>query len=116
MKNKKNKKIWWNLHMPEMEFHYNLMSKHLTPDIFREYFELKTSTGFPFERVIQPGVRCPGYKTKTTVGCVAGDEESYRVFSKVFDPVIEDLTGFTPTDHHVTDLDPSKLIGMYAIC
>ena len=45
-----------------------------------------------------------------TVGCVAGDEESYDVFADLFDPVIEDRhNGYKKTDKHKTDLDPSHL-------
>lgn len=45
-----------------------------------------------------------------TVGCVAGDEESYDVFAELFDPVIEARhNGYKKTDMHKTDLDPSHL-------
>ena len=45
-----------------------------------------------------------------TVGCVAGDEESYDVFKELFDPIIEDRHGgYKPTDEHKTDLNPDNL-------
>lgn len=45
-----------------------------------------------------------------TVGCVAGDEESYDVFKELFDPVIEDRHGgYKPTDEHKTDLNADNL-------
>ena len=45
-----------------------------------------------------------------TVGCVAGDEESYQVFGDLFNPVIKDRhNGYKETDMHKTDLDPSHL-------
>jgi len=41
-----------------------------------------------------------------TVGCVAGDEESYEVFKELFDPIISDRHGgYKPTDKHKTDLN-----------
>lgn len=41
---------------------------------------------------------------------VAGDEESYEVFSELFDPVISARhNGYAPTAIHPTDLDTSKL-------
>ena len=47
-----------------------------------------------------------------TVGCVAGDEESYEVFADLLDPVIElRHGGFKKTDKHKTDLDARKLNG-----
>ena len=45
-----------------------------------------------------------------TVGCVAGDEESYDVFADLFDPIIEDRhNGYKKTNKHKTDIDPSHL-------
>jgi hypothetical protein len=45
-----------------------------------------------------------------TVGCVAGDEESYTVFKDLFDPIIQDRHGgFKPTDKHKTDLNHENL-------
>lgn len=45
-----------------------------------------------------------------TVGCVAGDEETYEVFKELLDPVIEDRHGgYKPSDKHKTDLNPANL-------
>ena len=45
-----------------------------------------------------------------TVGCVAGDEESYVVFKELFDPIIQDRHGgYKPTDKHKTDLNHENL-------
>lgn len=45
-----------------------------------------------------------------TVGCVAGDEETYDVFKELLDPVIQDRHGgYKPTDKHKTDLNPDHL-------
>lgn len=45
-----------------------------------------------------------------TVGCVAGDEESYETFAELFDPVIEARhNGYLKTDLHKTDLDPTHI-------
>ena len=45
-----------------------------------------------------------------TVGCVAGDEESYVVFKDLFDPIIQDRHGgYKPTDKHKTDLNHENL-------
>lgn len=45
-----------------------------------------------------------------TVGCVAGDEETYEVFKDLLDPVIEDRHGgYKPTDKHKTDLNSENL-------
>lgn len=45
-----------------------------------------------------------------TVGCVAGDEETYEVFKDLLDPVIEDRHGgYKPSDKHKTDLNSDNL-------
>ena len=45
-----------------------------------------------------------------TVGCVAGDEETYEVFQDLMDPVIEDRHGgYKPSDIHKTDLNFENL-------
>ncbi|NWS65130.1 KCRM kinase, partial [Chunga burmeisteri] len=54
----------------------------------------------------------PGHPFIMTVGCVAGDEESYEVFKELFDPVIQDRHGgYKPTDKHRTDLNHENLKG-----
>ncbi|NWX94216.1 KCRM kinase, partial [Nothoprocta pentlandii] len=53
-----------------------------------------------------------GHPFIMTVGCVAGDEESYEVFKELFDPVIQDRHGgYKPTDKHRTDLNHENLKG-----
>lgn len=57
---------------------------------------------------------CPcfiqGHPFIMTVGCVAGDEETYEVFKELLDPIIEDRHGgYKPTDKHKTDLNPNNL-------
>jgi len=97
---------------PDLTKHNNWMSKCLTKEIYAKYFNVKTSTGFGIDDVIQTGVDNPGHPFIMTVGCVAGDEESYEVFKDLFDPVIEGrFNGFTKDDMHTTGLNPEKVIG-----
>ena len=72
----------------------------------------KTKTGFTLDMAIQTGVDNPGHPFISTVGVVAGDEESYEVFKELMDPIIQDRhNGFGPNDYHKTDLDASKIKG-----
>ena len=51
-----------------------------------------------------------GHPFIMTVGCVAGDEETYEVFKELLDPVIEDRHGgYKPSDKHKTDINPDNL-------
>jgi creatine kinase len=89
--------------------HSNLMSKHLTPEIYSELRDKCTPKGFTLDRAIQTGVDNPGHPYIQTVGMVAGDEESYEVFAKLFDEVIKARHGHNKTDKHKTDLNPDNL-------
>nr|KAF6499515.1 creatine kinase B [Molossus molossus] len=88
------------------------MAKVLTPELYAELRAKSTPSGFTLDDVIQTGVDNPGHPYIMTVGCVAGDEESYDVFKELFDPIIEDRHGgYKPSDEHKTDLNPDNLQG-----
>ncbi|XP_028412993.1 creatine kinase M-type-like [Dendronephthya gigantea] len=88
------------------------MAKHLTPRIYSKLRDKSTKSGFTLDQAIQTGVDNPGHPFISTVGIVAGDEESYEVFSDLFDPIIEERhNGFKKTDKHKTDLDYQRLKG-----
>nr|XP_061799452.1 creatine kinase, testis isozyme-like isoform X2 [Nerophis lumbriciformis]XP_061799453.1 creatine kinase, testis isozyme-like isoform X2 [Nerophis lumbriciformis] len=88
------------------------MAKFLTQDMYATLKERTTRSGFTIDGVIQTGVDNPGHPYIMTVGCVAGDEETYDVFKELFDLVIEDRHGgYKPTDTHKTDLNPENLAG-----
>merc|ERR1712212_34549 len=64
------------------------------------------------DMAIQTGVDNPGHPFIMTVGCVAGDEESYDVWADMFDPIISDRhNGYAKSDKHKTDLNPANLKG-----
>ncbi|CAN0113949.1 unnamed protein product [Bubo scandiacus] len=97
---------------PDLSTHNNHMAKVLTLDLYKKLRERVTPSGFTLDDVIQTGVDNPGHPFIMTVGCVAGDEESYDVFKELFDPVIEDRHGgYKPTDEHKTDLNADNLQG-----
>ncbi|XP_016782264.1 creatine kinase B-type isoform X1 [Pan paniscus] len=95
---------------PDLSAHNNHMAKVLTPELYAELRAKSTPSGFTLDDVIQTGVDNPGHPYIMTVGCVAGDEESYEVFKDLFDPIIEDRHGgYKPSDEHKTDLNPDNL-------
>lgn len=86
----------------------SLLKKHLTLDVYEQLKDKATPNGFTIERAIQSGVD----NQDSGVGLYAGDEESYSVFSPLFDAVIEDYHGgYKPTDKHISNLDVSKVNG-----
>ncbi|EMP27232.1 Creatine kinase M-type [Chelonia mydas] len=95
---------------PDLTKHNNHMAKALTLDIYKKLRDKETPSGFTLDDIIQTGVDNPGHPFIMTVGCVAGDEESYDVFKDLFDPVIQDRHGgYKPTDKHKTDLNHENL-------
>ncbi|KAK7895471.1 hypothetical protein WMY93_020796 [Mugilogobius chulae] len=101
---------------PDLRKHNNCMASALTPAIYAKLRDRVTPNNWTLDQTIQTGVDNPGHPFIKTVGCVAGDEESYEVFSDLFTPVIVDRhNGYDPkTMIHPTDLDASKITnGMF---
>merc|ERR1712002_414496 len=97
---------------PDFSKHNNHMAKVLTKEMYAKLRDVKTPAGYTLDMTIQTGVDNPGHPFIMTVGCVAGDEESYEVWSDLFDPVISDRhNGYSKTDKHKTDLNPDNLKG-----
>jgi len=97
---------------PDLKGHNNHMANCLTKEMYARLRDKKTKNGFTFDAAIQTGVDNPGHPFIMTVGCVAGDEESYDDFAELFDPVIEARhNGFKKTDKHKTDMNPNNLKG-----
>ncbi|XP_063745250.1 creatine kinase, mitochondrial 2a (sarcomeric) isoform X1 [Eleginops maclovinus] len=96
---------------PDLRKHNNCMAKALTPAIYGRLRDKLTPNNWTLDQCIQTGVDNPGHPFIKTVGCVAGDEESYEVFAELFDPIIKDRhNGYDPrTMTHPTDLDSSKV-------
>ncbi|KAM8854168.1 creatine kinase, mitochondrial 2a (sarcomeric) isoform 1-T1 [Synchiropus picturatus] len=97
---------------PDLRKHNNCMASALTPAIYAQLRDKLTPNNWTLDQCIQTGVDNPGHPFIKTVGCVAGDEESYQVFADLFDPVIKDRhNGYDPrTMTHPTDLDSSKVL------
>merc|ERR1712126_363585 len=97
---------------PDFSKHNNHMAKVLTKEMYAKLRDVKTPAGYTLDMAIQTGVDNLGHPFIMTVGCVAGDEESYEVWSDLFDPVISDRhNGYSKTDKHKTDLNPDNLKG-----
>lgn len=55
------------------------MASALTPAIYAKLRDEVTPNNWTLDQCIQTGVDNPGHPFIKTVGCVAGDEESYEV-------------------------------------
>jgi len=83
----------------------SLLCKHLTPEIYDALHDKQTANGFTLDDAIRSGVENPD----SSIGVYAGDQESYTLFSPLFDPIIEEYHGFASRDRHQSNLDPSQL-------
>jgi len=98
--------------LPDLSNHNSFFAETLrkNPGLWAEYKDKKTSLGVTFGHCIKTGVDNKGHPMIKTVGAVAGDEESYTLFNKFFDPVISDRhNGYAADARHPTDLDVRKL-------
>ncbi|XP_078594594.1 creatine kinase, flagellar-like isoform X2 [Branchiostoma floridae x Branchiostoma japonicum] len=97
---------------PDLTVHNNWMSRCLTGDIYKKLKDKKTQSGYTLDGCIQTGVDNPGHPFIMTVGAVAGDEESYKTFADMFDPIISGRHGGYGKDaKHKTDLTFENLRG-----
>ena len=88
--------------------HLSLMAQAMTREKFEALKNHKTRTaGWTIARAMNTGTLYPS----SSVGCHAGDHESYRDFSQLFSSVIESYhKGYKlDTDKHVTDFDGTKI-------
>jgi creatine kinase/arginine kinase len=83
----------------------SMLCKHLSRDVFELLEDKKTANGFRLKDIINSGVN----NIDSGIGLYAGDEESYRLFAPLFDPVIEEYHGFSPNDKHKSSLNPDEL-------
>ena len=85
-----------------------LMAKYLTPEIYEQYWNIETQSGFSFDHLIQSGIDVPQF---SNCGFIAGDEECYETFNDFTDPILtEKHNGFIRGIHqHTACLDPSQL-------
>ncbi len=85
--------------------HKSLMRKYLTNDIFKKLKTKMTKNGFTIEQAINSGVKNPD----SNIGIYAGDKESYKIFSIVFDKVIEEYHDFDKDRKHLSNLNSEDL-------
>ncbi|MCP3899237.1 MAG: arginine kinase [Desulfobacteraceae bacterium] len=83
----------------------SLAKKHLSKTIIKKLENKKTSSGYTLEHAIQSGVLNPD----SEIGIYAGDEESYQIFSEIFDPVIGDYHSIIPDNQPVSNLSYSDI-------
>ncbi|XP_072559993.1 creatine kinase B-type [Paramormyrops kingsleyae] len=83
---------------PSLDGNYTWMGRILTPHMYERQFSRATESGVIFDDVIRPGLEEPGTPSgPMSVGCLAGDAQSYILFCDFFDRVIEGYHGYKIT-------------------
>lgn len=86
----------------------SLVAKHLTPEKWERLGGITTKTsGFTLAQAIACAVEFDDQHC----GIYAGDEDSYKVFAEVFDPIIEEYHGLPKNFKHNSDMDVNKIRG-----
>ncbi|XP_015758117.1 PREDICTED: arginine kinase-like isoform X1 [Acropora digitifera] len=83
-----------------------LLKKYLTEDVYNALRDKKTKNGFTLTDLIKSGVE----NLDSSNGVYAGDEESYSLYAKVLDPIIEEYhSPYKLKDGHNSDMNPEKV-------
>ncbi|XP_017294255.1 zgc:172076 [Kryptolebias marmoratus] len=89
---------------PDLRRNSTWMGQILTPAMYSRQFNRCTHSGVIFDDVIRPGIEEPGNSSgAVSIGCVAGDSQSYILFCDFFDRVIEAYHG-----HKITKETPKS--------
>ena len=84
----------------------SLLKKYMTPEIFEKLKNEKTSRGVRLWDCIVSGIE----QEDSANGIYAADEESYELFSDIFNPVVEEYHApYKLADGHTSDMNPDKI-------
>ena len=84
------------------------MAKHVTPSLWEKLSGVVTKTsGFTLGKAIACAVQFDDQHC----GIYAGDWDSYKDFSEVFDPLIQEYHGISADAVHSSDMDVTKIKG-----
>ncbi|EDO49262.1 predicted protein [Nematostella vectensis] len=84
----------------------SLLKKYLTAEMFNSLKDKKTAKGISLYDCINSGV----VNLDSSCGVYAGDEESYSLFSPLFDKIVEHYHApYKLADKHTSDMNPEKV-------
>merc|ERR1712098_79050 len=93
---------------PEIKSKQSLVAKYVTESLWEKLKNATTKTsGFTLHQAIACAVEFDNQHC----GIYAGDWDTYKVFSDVFDPLIQDYHGISADSVHTSDMDVSKIKG-----
>jgi len=99
--------------IPDLSEHNSVVACMLRedPSLYNSLQDVRTPLGVPLAQCIKTGIDNRGHRMIKTSGLIAGDEDCYDVFSKVFLPVISKWHENVSRDvKHFHDVDLRKVI------
>merc|ERR1712198_508971 len=93
---------------PTIKSAHSLVAKHVTKERWDKVKDIETKTcGF----TIAKACACAIEFDNQHCGIYAGDWDSYKDFSEIFDAIIQDYHGISADAKHTSDMDPEKIVG-----
>merc|ERR1712241_1635993 len=93
---------------PVIKSTHSLVAKHVTKERWDKVKDIETKTcGF----TIAKACACAIEFDNQHCGIYAGDWDSYKDFSEIFDAIIQDYHGVSADAKHTSDMDPEKVVG-----
>merc|ERR1712072_411951 len=93
---------------PNIQSKHSLVASHVSKNVWEQLKGIKTKTsGFTLIQAIACAVEFDNQHC----GIYAGDWDSYKDFAPVFDPLICEYHGISPSAKHTSDMDVSKIKG-----
>jgi len=94
--------------MPEIKSKHSLVAKYVTAPLWEKLSGVVTKTaGFTLAKAIACAVQFDDQHC----GIYAGDWDSYKDFSEVFDPLIQEYHGISADAVHTSDMDATRIKG-----
>merc|ERR1712002_542509 len=93
---------------PFIASQHSLVAKHVTKEKWDQLKNITTKTsGFTLAKAIA----CAVQFNNQHCGIYAGDWDSYKDLAPVFDPLIQEYHGISPSAKHTSDMDVGKIKG-----
>jgi len=93
---------------PVIKSTHSLVAKHVTKERWDKVKDIETKTcGF----TIAKAAACAIEFDNQHCGIYAGDWDSYKDFSEIFDAIIQEYHGIKPDAKHTSDMDAEKIKG-----
>merc|ERR1712202_58094 len=93
---------------PEIKSKESLVAKYVTEPLWEKLGKLETKTS---QFTLSKAIACAVQFDNQHCGIYAGDWDSYKDFSEVFDPLIQEYHGISADAKHTSDMDATKIKG-----